>query len=103
MRRVAKAHGLRYRGGKLVFELFPPVITNKGEGIRRLIEQHGLKSVSYLGDDVSDTDAFQSGPTDFASVVVLCSAPNGFSSLQAAVVQKGDEGLSRVLIASSTV
>jgi len=32
---------------------------NKGEGVRRLIEEHGLKSVIYLGDDVSDTDAFR--------------------------------------------
>jgi trehalose 6-phosphate phosphatase len=59
VRRVTKAHGLRYRGGKLAFELFPPVVTNKGQGIRRLIEQHGLKAVIYLGDDVSDTDAFR--------------------------------------------
>ena len=55
VRHVAKAHGLRYRGGKLAYELFPPVVTNKGEGIRRLIEQHRLKAVIYLGDDVSDT------------------------------------------------
>jgi len=59
VRRVAKAHGLRYRRGKLAFALFPPVLTNKGEGVRRLIEEHGLKSVIYLGDDVSDTDAFR--------------------------------------------
>jgi trehalose 6-phosphate phosphatase len=59
VRRVAKAQGLRYRGGKLALELFPPAVTNKGGGIRRLIEQHGLKAVIYLGDDVSDTDAFR--------------------------------------------
>jgi hypothetical protein len=33
-------------------------VTNKGEGIRRLIEQYGLKAEIYLGDDVSDTNAF---------------------------------------------
>ena len=59
VRRVAKAQVLRYRGGKLAFELFLPVVTNKGEGIRRLIEQHGLMAVIYFGDDVSDTDAFR--------------------------------------------
>jgi trehalose-phosphatase len=59
VRRVARAHGLRYRGGKLAFELFPPVVTNKGEGIRRLIEGHGLRAVISLVDDVSDTDAFR--------------------------------------------
>jgi trehalose-phosphatase len=56
---LAKAHGLRYRVGKLAFELFPPVVTNKGEGIRRLIEAHNLKVVICLGDDVSGTDAFR--------------------------------------------
>jgi trehalose-6-phosphatase len=35
------------------------VVTNKGEGVQRLIEQHGLMAVIYLGDDVSDTDAFR--------------------------------------------
>src|SRR5437588_12102778 len=59
MCRVAKAHGLRCHGRELAFELFPPVVTNKGEGIRRLIKLHGLKTVIYLGDNVSDTDAFR--------------------------------------------
>ena len=35
------------------------VVSNKGEGIRRLIEHNGLKAVIYLGDDMSDTDAFR--------------------------------------------
>jgi trehalose 6-phosphate phosphatase len=59
MCRVAKARGLRYRGRKPAYELFRPVMTNKRDGIRRLIEQYGLKAVLYLGDDVSDTDAFR--------------------------------------------
>ena len=59
MRRVAKARGLRYRGGKLAYELLPPIVTNMGEGIRRLIEEHRLQAVIYLGYDVTDTDAFR--------------------------------------------
>ena len=39
--------------------MFPPVGDNKGEGIRRLIEGNRLKSVIYLGDDVSDAVAFR--------------------------------------------
>ena len=39
--------------------MLPPVVTDKGEGIRRVIEQHGLRAVIYLGDHVSDTDAFR--------------------------------------------
>jgi len=34
LRPIATAHGLRYRGAKCAYELFPPVVTNKGEGIR---------------------------------------------------------------------
>jgi trehalose 6-phosphate phosphatase len=57
--RIAKEHGLRCRGSKLAVELYPPVQTNKGEGLRRLVETHQLSSVIYLGDDVSDADAFR--------------------------------------------
>jgi integrase len=59
VRRIAKAHGLRYRGGELAFELLSPIATHKDQGLRRLIEGHHLASVTYLGDDVSDTDAFR--------------------------------------------
>jgi len=43
--------------------VFPPVVTNKGEGIRRLIDEHQLQAVIYFGDAVSDTDAFPVLPT----------------------------------------
>lgn len=56
--RIANRYGLRWRGGKMAIELFPPIATNKGEGLGRLIRTHHIKSVIYLGDDVSDTDAF---------------------------------------------
>ena len=57
--RIAGRYGLRTRESKLAVELFPPVATDKGAGLRRLIETHSLQSVIYLGDDVSDTDAFR--------------------------------------------
>jgi trehalose 6-phosphate phosphatase len=56
--RIAERHGLRMRESKLAVELFPPVTTDKGAGLLRLIETHQLRGVIYLGDDVSDTDAF---------------------------------------------
>jgi hypothetical protein len=34
------------------------VATNRGDGIRRLIEKQGLQAAIYLGDNVSDTDSF---------------------------------------------
>ena len=58
VKEIAAAHHLRTRGGKLGIELFPPISTHKGEGLHRLIEMHELKGVLFLGDDLSDTDAF---------------------------------------------
>jgi trehalose-6-phosphatase len=45
--------------GELAVELFPQVVISKDDGIRRLIDDHGLKIVIYLGDDGSDTDVFR--------------------------------------------
>jgi trehalose 6-phosphate phosphatase len=59
IKRIAEQHGLRARASKLAVEIFPPIVTDKGAGMRRLIEMHHLRGVIYLGDDVSDTDAFQ--------------------------------------------
>jgi|SRR5690348_7993336 len=57
--RVAAAHHVRTRGGKYAIELFPPVITHKGEGLKKVVERHRLRAVLYFGDDISDTDAFR--------------------------------------------
>jgi hypothetical protein len=35
------------------------IVINGGAGIRRSIEQYGLKAAIYLGDDMSDTGAFR--------------------------------------------
>lgn len=81
--RIARLHGLRTRASKLAVELFPPVETNKGSGLLRVIEMHQLSSVIYLGDDASDTDVFDmlrgrrnGGRSDGLAVGVLhASAP----------------------------
>jgi trehalose 6-phosphate phosphatase len=58
IQRIARAHGLQYHCSKLAVELFPPIKTDKGEGLHRLIKKHGLKSVIFFGDDFSDVNAF---------------------------------------------
>jgi trehalose 6-phosphate phosphatase len=46
--------------GKMMVELRPPVpAVHKGTVVRQLAAQHGLRSVLYLGDDVTDVDAFR--------------------------------------------
>jgi trehalose 6-phosphate phosphatase len=46
--------------GKMFVELRPPVPSvNKGAAVRHLATEYALRSVLYLGDDVTDTDAFR--------------------------------------------
>jgi trehalose 6-phosphate phosphatase len=50
--------GAYVRHGKKVIEL-SVVKTNKGEGLRRLRQRLGAAAVLFLGDDVTDEDAFE--------------------------------------------
>lgn len=45
--------------GRKVVEVRPRARVHKGTALRRLIRRHGLKTVIYLGDDVTDVDAFR--------------------------------------------
>jgi trehalose 6-phosphate phosphatase len=51
---------LRLIEGALVVNLLPALAVDKGLATRRLIEQHGLRSAAFFGDDVTDVDAFRS-------------------------------------------
>jgi trehalose 6-phosphate phosphatase len=44
--------------GRMVVELRPPLKANKGDAVLTLIERHRLQGGVYLGDDISDLDAF---------------------------------------------
>jgi trehalose 6-phosphate phosphatase len=51
--------GLRMREGRLVFELGPPLDVHKGTALTHLIQTYRLNGVLYLGDDLTDVDAFK--------------------------------------------
>lgn len=56
---LAAASQLVVTEGRLVVEIRPPVKSNKGTAVRNLIEDYELGGAFYLGDDVTDVDAFK--------------------------------------------
>ncbi len=57
-REAADRHGLRYTEGRLVIELRPLAVVNKGTATADLIAEHRLRAAVFLGDDTTDVDAF---------------------------------------------
>lgn len=55
---AAERRGLLVTEGRLVVEIRPMVRINKGSAIDALVAEHGLQAVVFLGDDVTDVDAF---------------------------------------------
>jgi len=73
--RVLGAHeGLRKTGGKRIFELRPDVAWDKGRALWSLFEQAGLARdddlAVFIGDDVTDEDAFVALGDDGIGLVV---------------------------------
>lgn len=54
----AQAAGLAIHWGRKVLEIRPPVEINKGRGVRRLLDGRDLAAGMYVGDDMTDLDAF---------------------------------------------
>jgi trehalose 6-phosphate phosphatase len=54
----AEAAGFWTHRGRKVLEIRPPVALDKGRGIRRLLEGQDLDAAVYVGDDLTDLDAF---------------------------------------------
>lgn len=86
-REVAVPRHLRVTRGKRVVEILPSASIDKGTTLTRLVQEHHLASVFYLGDDRSDIDAFaalkvlgESGETRGVSIAVLHEeAPEGLA------------------------
>lgn len=52
------AQGLWITEGKKVIEIRPPVRADKGTALCALIDRYALQSAVYIGDDLTDLDAF---------------------------------------------
>lgn len=55
----ARAEGFVARFGRKVLEVLPPVESNKGTAVRRLLGGAGLARALVAGDDTTDLDAFR--------------------------------------------
>jgi trehalose 6-phosphate phosphatase len=55
----AEQSGLRTHWGRKVLEVRPPVRMDKGAGIVSFLEDADLDAALYVGDDVTDLDAFR--------------------------------------------
>jgi trehalose 6-phosphate phosphatase len=58
LRDIASATGLELHPGRLLWELRPPVLIDKGQVLRRLTVAFEADSIIYIGDDVTDEAAF---------------------------------------------
>lgn len=54
----AEGAGLRVTHGRKVVEVRPPVDVNKGTAVRQLVAPSGCRVAAYVGDDVTDVDAW---------------------------------------------
>ena len=57
--RAAEDAGFTTHWGKKVLEIRPPVRIDKGAGIVRLLRDSDLAAAMYVGDDLTDVDAFR--------------------------------------------
>jgi trehalose 6-phosphate phosphatase len=55
---TAREDGLVARYGRKVLEVLPPVGSNKGTAVRRMLEERGLRRALAAGDDTTDLDSF---------------------------------------------
>ena len=55
---TAREDGLVARYGRKVLEILPPIGSNKGTAVRRMIEEHALRRALAAGDDTTDLDSF---------------------------------------------
>jgi len=55
---AAEKHGLRVTAGRAILELRPTARIDKGTAVADLLAEHGLRGAIFLGDDLTDVDAF---------------------------------------------
>jgi trehalose 6-phosphate phosphatase len=59
VRAAAAAEGLAVLSGRRILEVRPPAGGDKGDAVRRIVEQEKLRGALFGGDDVGDLPAFR--------------------------------------------
>jgi trehalose-phosphatase len=54
-----ESHGFRTGRGRMIVELRPVGLGDKGSAVRAIVERFGLRGVLVMGDDVTDLDMFR--------------------------------------------
>jgi len=82
---TARDDGLVARYGRKVLEVLPPVGSNKGTAVRRMLSERGLRRALAAGDDTTDLDAFAAlDELDIAVRIAVGSAESPPALLEAA-------------------
>jgi len=90
---AAVSQGLTARYGRKVLEVLPPVDSNKGTAVRRLLEERGLRRALAAGDDTTDLDSFAAlDGLEVAVRVAVASAEGPDALLEAADLVVGSTG-----------
>jgi trehalose-phosphatase len=93
---TAREEGLVARYGRKILEVLPPVGSNKGTAVRRLLEEHDLQRALAAGDDTTDLDSFAAlDGLEVAVRVAVASAeaPSALCEAAEIVVDSTDEFL----------
>jgi trehalose-phosphatase len=77
----AVCQGLMARYGRKILEVLPPVGSNKGTAVRRLLEERGLRRGLAAGDDTTDIDSFAALDGLEVAVRVAVASPEAPSAL----------------------
>lgn len=93
---AAEAKGLAVHFGRKVLEVRPPVPLDKGRGVVRLLADRSIRAALYVGDDLTDLDAFsglrslaEEGGLDTAACIGVASdeTPAGLTEAADAMVE----------------
>ena len=56
--KAAEGEGLKTAWGRKVLEVRPPIDINKGQAVRRILDERPVRGAMFAGDDLTDLDGF---------------------------------------------